>query len=179
MRGLEQCQCSLASVFEQIGATLQSGHRCRFRSYYCILYADVNNEVDVVFDTAGGETLERSWSILKPGGRMVTIVPVTEDSDPRVKQAFFIVEPNQKELVEIGDLLDSGRLRVVVDAVVPLRQAPGAYYVKASRRHRGKVVVDVATTEKLPNREREDKYDSERKYATPGNRGRLEPGRRD
>ena len=106
------------------------------------------NEVDVVFDTVGGETLERSWGILKPGGRMVTIASTAEDSaDPRVKQAFFIVEPNQKQLVEIGDLLDAGRLHAVVDAVVPLGRAPEAYAIRASRPHSGKVVVDVAANE--------------------------------
>ncbi|SPF56131.1 Alcohol dehydrogenase, zinc-binding domain protein (fragment) [Candidatus Sulfopaludibacter sp. SbA4] len=102
------------------------------------------NEVDVVFDTVGGETLERSWGILKPGGRMVTIASTADDSlDPRVREAFFIVEPNQKQLVEIGDLADDGRLRTVVDAVVPLWRAPEAYAGQAPRHHRGKVVVDV------------------------------------
>jgi NADPH:quinone reductase-like Zn-dependent oxidoreductase len=84
--------------------------------------------MDVVFDTVGGETLERSWAVLKPCGRIVTVVSTAEQStDPRVKEAFFIVEPNQKQLVEIAALLDGGQLRTVVDTVIPLSQAPEAY----------------------------------------------------
>ena len=50
--------------------------------------------MDVAFDTVGGETLQRSWGVLKPGGRMITIAAASETTtDNRVKQAFFIVEP--------------------------------------------------------------------------------------
>src|SRR6478752_10140779 len=49
--------------------------------------------VDVIFDTVGGETLDRSWDLLNPSGRLVTIAADAESStDPRVKSAFFIVE---------------------------------------------------------------------------------------
>lgn len=101
--------------------------------------------LDVVFDTVGGDTLERSWSVLRPGGRMVTVVSTEADSiDARVKQAFFIVEPNQKQLVEVAALLESGQLRTVVDAVIPLLQAPEIYAGKVPRQGRGKLVVAVA-----------------------------------
>ena len=74
--------------------------------------------MDVVFDTVGGETLQRSWGVLKPGGRMITIAADSEaTTDDRVKQAFFIVEPNREQLSRIGHLLDVGDLRLVVDAV--------------------------------------------------------------
>ena len=104
--------------------------------------------MDVVFDTVGGETLERSWSMLKPGGRMVTIASGAEASgDSRLKQAFFIVEPNQNELSDIGELLQSGRLRTFVDAVVPLAQAQAAYGGQVDRRQgRGKLVIAVAAS---------------------------------
>ena len=102
------------------------------------------DEVDIVFDTVGGETLERSWSVLKPGGRMVTIASSAESStDPGVKRAFFIVEPNQKQLYQIAELLDAGRLRTIVDAVADLAQAPEAYAGELPRRHQGKVVISL------------------------------------
>ena len=98
----------------------------------------------MVFDTVGGQTLERSWRVLKPRGRMVTIAANGESaSEQRVKNAFFIVEANQKELSEIGDLLEAGHLRPVVDAVVPLSQAPEAFTGHIDRQGRGKLVVAV------------------------------------
>jgi len=107
-------------------------------------FEDEAGLVDVVFDTVGGETLGRSWGVLKPGGRMVTIVSEAESStDPRIQKAFFIVEPNQKQLYEIAGMLDSGRLRTIVDSVRPLSQAPEAYTGVAPRQHRGKVVIAI------------------------------------
>jgi NADPH:quinone reductase-like Zn-dependent oxidoreductase len=102
--------------------------------------------LDVVFDTVGGETLQRSWGVLKPGGRMITIAADSEaTTDDRVKQAFFIVEPNREQLSRIGHMLDAGDLRMVVDAVLPLTQATVAYTGGAvQRRGRAKVVVAVA-----------------------------------
>jgi NADPH:quinone reductase-like Zn-dependent oxidoreductase len=100
-------------------------------------------DLDVVFDCVGGETLQRSWSVLKPGGRMVTIASDNENAgDPRVKDAFFIVEPSSQQLAEIGRLLDQGELRVFVDAEVPLSKAAAAYSrTVQSRRGYGKTVI--------------------------------------
>jgi NADPH:quinone reductase-like Zn-dependent oxidoreductase len=101
-------------------------------------------ELDVVFDAVGGETLERSWKVLKPGGRMVTIVSEVDDStEPRIKQAFFIVEPNQNQLAEIAGLLDGGELRTFVDSVFPLSQAADVFAGKAARQGRGKLVIEI------------------------------------
>jgi NADPH:quinone reductase-like Zn-dependent oxidoreductase len=114
--------------------------------HHVFRFEDCVNGVDVVFDTVGGEVLDRSWSTLGPGGRLVTIASPAEGvADARIKQAFFIVEPNQKQLFEIADLLDAGRLRTVVDTVVPLSRAPEAFAGRVPRQHRGKVVVAIAT----------------------------------
>lgn len=101
-------------------------------------------DVDVVFDAVGGETLRRSWSVLKPGGRMITIAAGGEIAqEERVKEAFFIVEPDREQLLEIGRLLDAGKLRPFVDAVVPLSRAAEAYAGTVERAGRGKLVVTV------------------------------------
>ena len=100
---------------------------------------------DVVFDTVGDETLQRSWSVLKPGGRMVTVASSAENfTEQRVKDAFFIVEPNGAQLGEIGQLLDAGALRTVVDAVFPLAQAPDVYADRVVKRRQGKLVISIA-----------------------------------
>jgi NADPH:quinone reductase-like Zn-dependent oxidoreductase len=100
-------------------------------------------DVDVVFDAVGEDTLNHSWSVLKPTGRLVTIAAESEQTnDPRVKDAFFIVEPNAAQLSEIGKSLDKGELRTFIDAEVPLENAAAAYARKVERRHGyGKVVI--------------------------------------
>jgi NADPH:quinone reductase-like Zn-dependent oxidoreductase len=106
------------------------------------------SDIDVVFDTVGGETLERSWSILKPQGRIVTIASAAENvTNPRSKEAFFIVESNREQLIHIANLLNTGELRPFVDSVVPLSLAPEAYAGGVPRQHPGKVVVSVATND--------------------------------
>jgi NADPH:quinone reductase-like Zn-dependent oxidoreductase len=104
-------------------------------------------DIDVVFDTVGGETLERSWAVLKPNGRLITIASNAEgNAADRIKQAFFIVEPNRDQLIEIGKLFDLGQLQTTVDAVVPFIQAPDAFAGTIQKRlGRGKLVVTLAT----------------------------------
>lgn len=102
-------------------------------------------DMDVVFDTVGGHTLRRSWGVLKPHGRMVTIASGDEGSaEERVKKAFFIVEPKQEQLAEVGRLLDAGELRTIVDTVVPFSSASDAYTGRVQRRGCGKLVVQFS-----------------------------------
>ena len=104
-------------------------------------FEDVVGQMDVVFDTVGGETLERSWSVLKPGGRLVTVAASGEQTtDERIRAAYFIVEPSRKQLSEIAQLIEGGALRPVVGEVFPLAEARQAYQHKPVR---GKVVLRV------------------------------------
>ena len=102
-------------------------------------------DVDVVFDAVGGDTFERSWGVLKPDGRMITIAADSEGTaDQRVKDAFFIVEPNQKQLVEIAKQLDAGHLRAFVKTTVPLNEASSAYSGAVTHKSGyGKIVIAV------------------------------------
>ncbi len=107
-------------------------------------FESVARDMDVVFDTVGGETLERSWSVLKAGGRAVSVATQGETStDPRVRQAFFIVEPNGAQLTEIARLIDAGELCPSVAAVFWLAQAREAY-ARAQQGHlHGKIALRV------------------------------------
>jgi NADPH:quinone reductase-like Zn-dependent oxidoreductase len=111
-------------------------------------FEKVAQNVDVVFDSVGGDTRDRSWSVLKPGGRMITIAADSEAAtDQRVKDAFFIVEPNQKQLVEIAKQLDDGRLKTFVKTTVPLEEASSAYNGSLkSRGGPGKVVIVIPSS---------------------------------
>jgi NADPH:quinone reductase-like Zn-dependent oxidoreductase len=75
----------------------------RVIDYRAERFEETVRDVDVVFDAVGGATLQRSWPVAKSGGRVVTIAAESEGTDDeRVKKAFFIVEPNQKQLCESG-----------------------------------------------------------------------------
>jgi len=106
--------------------------------YATTRFEDVVHDVDVVFDTVGGDAVARSWRVVKPGGSLVTVVspltgqPVRDD----IRYVYFVVEPS-------GALIDSGQVHPVVDQVFPLAQARQAYE-KAAREHPcGKTVIAV------------------------------------
>jgi NADPH:quinone reductase-like Zn-dependent oxidoreductase len=102
-------------------------------------FENVVPQVDVVFDTVGGETLDRSWGVLKPGGRLVTIAASGErTNDERTRAAFFIVQPSRWQLEEIARLIDTGAIRPIVGSVFPLALARQAYACKPAR---GKAVL--------------------------------------
>jgi NADPH:quinone reductase-like Zn-dependent oxidoreductase len=105
-------------------------------------FEDLVRDADVVFDTVGGETLERSRGVLKAGGRLITIAASVErTAEKRVQDAFFIVEPNRDQLARIASLIDGGDLRTIVGGVFPLEQARRAYEYKPIR---GKVALTIA-----------------------------------
>jgi NADPH:quinone reductase-like Zn-dependent oxidoreductase len=101
-------------------------------------------DVDLVLDTIGGDTLRRSWQVLKPGGRLVTVAASSESSsDKRVQKAFFIVEPNRAQLEEIGKLLETAEIQTAVDTILPLSSATEAYAGTIARKGRGKLVISM------------------------------------
>ena len=116
----------------------------RVIDYKAVAFESEARDIDVVFDAVGGETLRRSLTVLKPNGRLVTIAASETTLGERVKSAFFIVEPNRQQLAEIGQMLDAGILRVVVDTRVPLARASEAFAGTVPRKGRGKMVVLVA-----------------------------------
>lgn len=106
--------------------------------------------VDIVFDGVGGETLQRSWKLLSPRGRVVTIAAESEGvSDERIKQAFFIVEPSREQLENLSILINKGVLRSFLGGVVELEDAPAAYAGRVTRKNsHGKIVVEGTASEK-------------------------------
>jgi NADPH:quinone reductase-like Zn-dependent oxidoreductase len=107
-------------------------------------------DVDVVLDTVGGETQQRSWGVLRRGGILISIVsPVSAEKAASlgVRGLFFIVEPNRTQLIELGYLIDKGTLRVVVGAVLPLARIGEAFEQGSADHRRGKIVLQVAAAQ--------------------------------
>ena len=115
--------------------------------YTTTRFEDVVQGVDFVFDTVGGDTLQRSWQVVKPGGMLLSIVSprpsFAEAKGYDVRPVWFVVEPNREQLVKIGALIDEGKLRPIIDTVLPLSQARQAYEQGARGHTRGKIVLRV------------------------------------
>jgi NADPH:quinone reductase-like Zn-dependent oxidoreductase len=95
--------------------------------------------VDLVFDTVGGELLERSPELLRKDGRLVSVA----EEPPDGSGTYFVVEPNRDQLIEIRRLVDAGELRAAVDSVFSLADARAAFERSLARGKRGKVVLRV------------------------------------
>ena len=109
-------------------------------------FETVVRDVDVVLDTVGGAVTERSWSVLRRNGRLVTLVrpPSPQWMVGRAARGlFFVVEPRRTQLNELTRLIDAGIIHPIVEAVLPLDQARQAYERGIKDHPRGKLVLAV------------------------------------
>jgi NADPH:quinone reductase-like Zn-dependent oxidoreductase len=120
----------------------------RVVDYQATRFEDSLTPVDIVLDMVGGETRERSFSVLKPDGILVSVVsPIPEAALQRhgVKAVFFYVEVTTARLNRITELFESGQLVAHVGTVLPLQQARAAHEMLNGAPHqRGKIVLNVA-----------------------------------
>jgi NADPH:quinone reductase-like Zn-dependent oxidoreductase len=114
--------------------------------YQTARFEDLVHDADVVLDTMGGETRARSWQVLRKGGILVSIVgpPSAEEAAAHgVRVGAVFVQPNSAQLRELADLADSEKLRVIIDAVLPLKDAARAHEMSQTSHTRGKIVLQV------------------------------------
>jgi NADPH:quinone reductase-like Zn-dependent oxidoreductase len=114
--------------------------------YTATRFEEAAHDLDVVFDTIGGETQERSFAVLKPGGFLVTAVsPPSEDLAKArgVNAGMVQVQPNAGQLAEIAGLVDAGKVKPNVETVLPLSEFQRAHELSQSGRTRGKIVLQV------------------------------------
>ena len=114
--------------------------------YTTTRFEDQLRDIDVVLDAVGGDTVARSWQVLRPGGAMISVVkPIAEDEPPKhgVRGLFFIVEPNRDQLEEMAQLIDHGSMKTFVARVFPLAQAREAFEQALQGHTRGKIVLLV------------------------------------
>jgi NADPH:quinone reductase-like Zn-dependent oxidoreductase len=119
--------------------------------YHTERFEDAARDVDAVFDLVGGATQERSFTVLRRGGKLVSAVSQPDQdlaASHHVEAAFFLVEVSSRCLTEIGDLIDSGALSARVGAVLPLGDAREAHLMLEGvlRPPKGKIVLSVTAT---------------------------------
>ena len=115
--------------------------------YHSQRFEELARDVDLVLDLVGGETQERSWSVLKPGGILVSALgePSREKAIQKgVRGMGFRAQPNAAQLTEIGRLIDEGQVRPIVSATYPLAEARHAQEQLERGHLRGKIVLKVA-----------------------------------
>lgn len=104
-------------------------------------------DVDVVFDTVGGETLAKSWGVVRKGGVLVSIISPPDKATAEqhgVRGEYVFVTPSGARLDEIAGLVDAGKLRVNIAKEFPLAQVKEAHALSQTGHARGKIILRVS-----------------------------------
>jgi NADPH:quinone reductase-like Zn-dependent oxidoreductase len=110
-------------------------------------FEDIVHGYDLVFDTLGGATREKSYGVLKKGGHLVSIILPADTSGAAEKlgvtsEAFFM-SPSGEQLAQIGALAELGAIKPLIDKTFTLDQTQKALDYSQSGRAKGKIVVSV------------------------------------
>ena len=103
-------------------------------------------DVDLVLDTVGGDTQKQSYSVLRKGGTLLTIVGQPDAALARehgVEAKFVRANVTGTRLEEISGLIDAGKIQVIVEKEFPLSDAKAAHLLSESGRARGKILLRV------------------------------------
>lgn len=117
--------------------------------YRTTRFEDVVKNVDVVLDTVGGDTLQRSPAVLREGGILLTLVgkpPAAACRERKLRcpsPANASDKQDGEELAQLGQLFDNGTLKMSILAEFPLEQAVQALELSETGRARGKIIVRV------------------------------------
>ncbi len=117
-----------------------------FIDYTTRRFEDVVHGVDVVFDPVGGQMQERSFSSLKIGGFLVSIVapPSAElAAKHNIRSAVVYARPDNRTLAEISRLVEDERLYSSIDTLLPLCEVQQAHRLMETGHKRGKIVLQI------------------------------------
>lgn len=117
--------------------------------YTAVDFASVVSDVDVVIDPIVGDYQERSLSVLRNGGTLITLAARETEAlaaaaaARSIRSGFMLVEPDRRALLAITELVETGKLKVHVEAVFPLADAAKAHELGETGRTTGKLVLTV------------------------------------
>lgn len=120
-------------------------------AWQCLFYRNIKFEkavhgADVVLDTIGGETQQRSWQLLSKGGILVATLDISSPETATshgVRGEGVMVQPDAAQLAQIAALIDAGTLKPTVTTVLPLAEAARAHELSQTGHVRGKIVLQV------------------------------------
>ncbi|MEU7896134.1 NADP-dependent oxidoreductase [Nonomuraea sp. NPDC049152] len=118
-------------------------------------FATAVKDVDVVLETIGGDYGQRSLETLRPGGTLVSIALSRQDGELAAKAeargmrvAGMLVEPDYAAMKAIAALVEAGRLRAEIAAVLPMEEADKAHELGETGRTAGKIVLEIGPSAK-------------------------------
>ncbi|MFJ4013339.1 NADP-dependent oxidoreductase [Streptomyces sp. NPDC090026] len=110
-------------------------------------FDEILSGIDVVFDTIGGPTQDRSFRVLKPGGTLVSIVPIADieakKAEWNVDARAFYMRPHGEQLAHLADLVASGELQPLLETTFPLDETADALRKVERGGARGKTVIRI------------------------------------
>lgn len=133
------CSAANRALVESLGADLVIDYRST-------AFQTVLRDLDLVFDTVGGQVQEDSWATLKPGGLLVSITDRPSEeraAAAKARAAFVFIQPDAAVLGELAALVDTGALRPVIGAEFALKDLAKAHALSETGRARGKIVIYV------------------------------------
>jgi len=120
--------------------------------YTTVDFAAAVRDVDVVFDSIGGDYSTRSLPTLRDSGRLISLASPAEPgadvaaaaAERGIRTGFTLVEPDYAGMQAIAALVEAGKLRAEVTTVLPLAEAAKAHALGETGRTAGKIVLQVA-----------------------------------
>ncbi len=122
-------------------------------------FAEDTAQYDIIFDAVGKRSLSQTKRVLKPNGIYITTLPSPEVLLESVLTAFLpgqkakllFEQPNTKDLLFLKELIEAGKIRVVIDRTYPLQELAAAHNYSETGRAVGKIaiaqpVVDIAVS---------------------------------
>lgn len=117
--------------------------------YTAVDFTEAVRDIDVVLDTLGGDTAERSLDVLRPGGHLVTAV-AEEDTEliatyeaAGMRFSGIAVDPDPRALGGLVELVEQSRLRVHVQETFPFERVADAHRLLDGGHLQGKLVLTV------------------------------------
>ena len=115
--------------------------------YDATAFEKVVKDVDVVLDLMGGDTQERSWAVLKPGGLLLSPVqfPSPETAAKHGVRAQMVAAnpPVGEALKEIASLAEAGQIKPVISSILPLQEIRKAHEMYEGKHTKGKIVLQI------------------------------------
>jgi NADPH:quinone reductase-like Zn-dependent oxidoreductase len=112
-------------------------------------FEDRAKEIDLVLDLVAGETQQRSWKCLRPGGRLVSTLQPPSEAEAvshHAEGSIFMAEPRGEDLKRISRLIDDGKVDVVLQKSFPLTEVKQAHEHLEHEHVQGKIVLSVSGT---------------------------------